>query len=235
MQTHYSPGLTPAPKEIPAMNILIADDHSLIRSGLSSLLASLHEDATIYPAQSAAEALQLAQEIPGIDLALLDLFLQDMDGFRFLRQFCNQYPTVPVIVVSASTNPSHVRKVIDMGVSGYIPKSVSPDIFRGAITRVLSGGVYIPTEDLLGSGLHDDKVAVSDGRAYTADEVKELLTPRHLQILARIQLGRSNKHIAREFDLSENTVKTHVSAILKILGLANRTEAGILAEKLGIR
>lgn len=216
------------------MNILIADDHSLIRSGLSSLLASLHEDATIYPADSAAQALQLAQDIPTIDLALLDLFLQDMDGFRFLRQFCNQYPSVPVIVVSASSNASHVRKVIDMGVSGYIPKSVSPEVFASAIMRVLNGGVYIPTDDLLGSSLHDDRVAVSDGRAYTLDEVKELLTPRHLQILARIQLGRSNKHIAREFDLSENTVKTHVSAILKILGLANRTEAGILAEKLGV-
>lgn len=217
------------------MNILIADDHSLIRSGLSSLLASFDENATIYTADSAAQALQLAQDIPNIDLALLDLFLQDMDGFRFLRQFCNQYPSVPVIVVSASANPSHVRKVIDIGVSGYIPKSVSPDVFTSAITRVLNGGVYIPTDDLLGSSVHDDKVAVNDGRAYTVDEVKELLTPRHLQILARIQLGRSNKHIAREFDLSENTVKTHVSAILKLLGLVNRTEAGILAEKLGIR
>ena len=217
------------------MNILIADDHSLIRSGLSSLLASLYEDATIYPANSAAQALQLAQDIPSLDLALLDLFLQDMDGFRFLRQFCNQYPSVPVIVVSASANPSHVRKVIDMGVSAYIPKSVSPEVFTSAITRVLNGGVYIPADDLLGSSVHADRVAVSDGRAYTLNEVKELLTPRHLQILARVQLGRSNKHIAREFELSENTVKTHVSAILKLLGLTNRTEAGILAEKLGVR
>lgn len=216
------------------MNILIADDHALIRSGLSALLAQQFDTATILEASNAAQALQVASDTPTLDLALLDLFLQDMDGFTFLRQFCNTHPAVPVIVMSASTNPAHVRKVIDMGVSGYVPKSVSPEVFSGAIKRVMGGGVYIPEDETLGAGAHENKVAVSSGLAYSLDEVKDLLTARHMQILARIQCGRSNKQIAREFELSENTVKTHVSAILKIMGLANRTEAGILAEKLGI-
>lgn len=222
-------------QNIAAMNILIADDHALIRSGLSALLAQQFDTATILEAPNAIQALQVASDTPSLDLALLDLFLQDMDGFTFLRQFCNSYPDVPVIVMSASTNPAHVRKVIDMGVSGYVPKSVSPEVFSDAIKRVMGGGVYIPEDKTLGPGAHENKVAVSGGLAYSLDEVKDLLTSRHMQILARIQCGRSNKQIAREYELSENTVKTHVSAILKILGLANRTEAGILAEKLGIR
>ena len=123
------------------MDILIADDHSLIRSGLSTLLAQRNEGATIYAANSAKQALQLADENPFLDLALLDLFMQDMDGFRFLRQFCDKHPAVPVIVMSASTNPAHIRKAIDMGVSGYIPKSVGPEIFASAISQVMSGGI----------------------------------------------------------------------------------------------
>lgn len=222
-------------QNIAAKNILIADDHALIRTGLSALLAQQFSTSTILEAANAAQALQVANDTPSLDLALLDLFLQDMDGFTFLRQFCNTYPAVPVIVMSASTNPAHVRKVIDMGVSGYVPKSVSPEEFSGAIKRVMGGGVYIPDDKTLGAGVHENKVAVSSGSAYSLDEVKDLLTARHMQILARIQCGRSNKQIAREYELSENTVKTHVSAVLKILGLANRTEAGILAEKLGIR
>ena len=222
-------------QNIAAKNILIADDHALIRTGLSALLAQQFSTSTILEAANAAQALQVANDTPSLDLALLDLFLQDMDGFTFLRQFCNTYPAVPVIVMSASTNPAHVRKVIDMGVSGYVPKSVSPEEFSGAIKRVMGGGVYIPDDKTLGAGVHENKVAVSSGSANSLDEVKDLLTARHMQILARIQCGRSNKQIAREYELSENTVKTHVSAVLKILGLANRTEAGILAEKLGIR
>jgi DNA-binding NarL/FixJ family response regulator len=218
-----------------AKNILIADDHALIRTGLSALLGEQFDTATILEASNAAQALQIAKDTPSLDLALLDLFLQDMDGFTFLRQFCNTYPALPVIVMSGSTNPAHVRKVIDMGVSGYVPKSVSPVEFADAIKRVMGGGVYIPDDKTLGAGAHENKVAVSSGVAYSLDEVKDLLTARHMQILVCVQCGRSNKQIAREYELSENTVKTHVSAILKILGMANRTEAGILAEKLGIR
>ena len=216
------------------MKILIADDHSLIRSGLSNLLAKHYPNAEIETAESATSALDAAKRVEKFDFAMLDLFMQDMDGFTFLREFSSTHSNTPVIVMSGSTNRSHVRRAFDFGALAYLPKTIDEPLFLNAIEKVLSGGVFVPSDEQLLGDSFSSRFASSEGRVYTASQARESLTQRQLEILERLREGKGNKYIARELGLSENTVKSHVSAILRTLGLGNRTEAGIFAEKLGI-
>ena len=214
------------------MKILIADDHSLVRSGLSDVLVSGFPNADVVQASSATEALGIASSNHQLCLAVVDLFMPDMEGFKFLRKLCNDSPSLPVAVVSASDNPKHIRKAIDLGASGYIPKSVTEDEFLSALKNILAGDTYIPQKinNFTSSGMD-----ISDNPDMETAYIKNIpkqLTGRQQEILVLLGEGKSNKHIARELNLSENTVKVHVSAVLKVLDLDNRTQAGVVAQKL---
>jgi DNA-binding NarL/FixJ family response regulator len=209
------------------MKILIADDHALMRTGLCNVLAEGFPSAVILQAATAAETLALAEtEKPGI--AIVDLFMPDMDGFFFLRKLIRRFPDLPIAVISASDNPVHIRKALDLGASGYIPKSVSEDVFLSAIAQIFSGGVYIP-EDFNNST--PSWADPSVGRDVVRNTFNQL-TGRQLEILHHLGLGKSNKQIARDLALSENTVKVHVSTVLRILELDNRTQASSIAQKI---
>jgi DNA-binding NarL/FixJ family response regulator len=209
------------------MKILIADDHALMRTGLSDVLAGGFPSADILQAATAAETLTLAETgKPGI--AIVDLFMPDMDGFLLLRKLVSGFLNLPIVVISASVNPVHIRKALDSGASGYIPKSVSEDVFLSAVEHVFSGGVYIP-EDFKNSTPSWADSSVSQ------DVIRNMfnqLTDRQLEILRHLGLGKSNKQIARDLALSENTVKVHVSTVLRILELDNRTQASLVAQKI---
>ena len=214
------------------MKILVADDHAMIREGVSDTLRQTFSEAIIYEAENACAALELLSNEQSFAVAMIDLFMPDTDGFSFLRKLCNSYPELPIIVLSASENPHHVVKSLDSGAVGYIPKSASKAVMVSAIKLVLSGGIYIPSEirqlpKLNTSGGLDENSPVDPGKASSN------LTTRQLEILKLVAIGKSNKQIARDLNLSENTVKAHVSAILKSLNLENRTQAGVLAEKAG--
>jgi DNA-binding NarL/FixJ family response regulator len=144
---------------------------------------------------------------------------------------CQIYPKLPIIVLSASENPAHIRKCLDIGAKGFVTKSAPKEILFTAITKVLAGDRYIPSALLTTQG--DGGRGNSDLQA-SADNTTQLLTERQLEILALISKGLSNKLIARELFLSENTVKVHVSAILRALSLSNRTQAGLVGQKLEI-
>jgi DNA-binding NarL/FixJ family response regulator len=213
------------------MHTLIVDDHAFVCVGLKATLLDGLSDIKVSTASDGAKALDILLN-DSIDLAVIDLFMPGGDGgFDFLDTVCLTYPQLPIIVLSASENPAHIRKCLDIGAKGFVTKSAPKEILFTAITKVLAGDRYIPSALLTAQG--DDGRGNSDLQA-SADNVTQLLTERQLEILALISKGLSNKLIARELFLSENTVKVHVSAILRALSLSNRTQAGLVGQKLEI-
>lgn len=213
------------------MHTLIVDDHAFVCVGLKATLLDGLSDIKVSTASDGAKALDILLN-DSIDLAVIDLFMPGGDGgFDFIDTVCQTYPKLPIIVLSASENPAHIRKCLDIGAKGFVTKSAPKEILFTAITKVLAGDRYIPSALLTAQG--DGGRGNSDLQA-SADNTTQLLTERQLEILALISKGLSNKLIARELFLSENTVKVHVSAILRALSLSNRTQAGLVGQKLEI-
>lgn len=216
------------------MKILIADDHALVREGLKTVLQQFAPDTRVLEAGDGAELLhQLAAHTP-VDIALLDLYMPGGDGFDLVGRVCDRYPAMPVIVLSASDRPADMRKALDRGASGFIPKSTSQDVMLSAIKLVLSGGVYIPPDLLKGDSEVREQFAPLGPNQPLPDGSLNHLTERQRQVLGLLAKGKQNKLIARELGLSEHTVKIHVTAILKALGVANRTQAVLAAQRLGL-
>ncbi len=203
-----------------------------MRTGLSDVLIAGIPGVDVLPASNAEEALDLASHAESLSLAIVDLFMLDMDGFAFLHKLCEQHPNLPVLVISASDNPRHISKALKQGVSGYVSKSVSEQQFLKAIKRILSGGTSIPDDFIQPSQPGGQYQENPDIEPATVKNIIKQLTDRQLQILLKLGQGLSNKLIARELRLSENTVKVHVSTVLKTLDLDNRTQAGVIAQKL---
>jgi len=215
------------------MKVLIADDHDLVREGLATALREIDDDLTIFEASRADDARQLLDQRDDLDMVLLDLFMPGCDGFELLRHACSQCPDAPVVVLSASEDPAHVRKTLDLGASGYVPKSSTRAVMLSALRLVMAGGVYFPPQ--LMTSPDPSERSEHHRRASPAAQGKSaisLLTVRQREVLTLIGAGRSNKEIARQLDLSENTVKIHVAAILRSLGVSNRTQAAVLARQL---
>jgi DNA-binding NarL/FixJ family response regulator len=212
------------------MRILIGDDHLLFREGLRRLLEQLSADAEFVDASTFDEVLaSAASASTDIDLALIDLQMPGWPGFRGIETLRGHLPKTPIVVVSASESVSDMKAAFEHGASGYIPKSSSVKVMLGALNLVFSGGVYVPPAALLspdgadGGGL----VQTPSGRYGTAS-----LTHRQWEVLNCLREGKSNKQIAYELGLSEGTVKIHVTAIFKSLGVKNRTQAVIAAAEL---
>lgn len=211
------------------MKILVVDDHHLIREGLRPLLEALGdgEPVQVFEAGTLAEALQVAQREPDLDVALVDLNLPDARGFEMIATLRARHRSVPVVVMSGDDEPHVVRQALDHGAIGFIPKSSGSRVITGALRLVLAGGTYIPREAIDGAD-----PAPAPGR----EDVARLgLTPRQAQVLALVLAGKSNKAIGRELALAEGTVKNHVAAVLKALDVTTRTQAVIAAAKLGIK
>jgi DNA-binding NarL/FixJ family response regulator len=212
------------------LHILVADDHNVVREGLKHALAELGEATSVCEAATGDEVnAALARE--RFDLALIDLHMPGADGLNLITSVCNRYPELPVVVLSASENPAHMRKAIDRGASGYIPKTAGRAVMLSALRLVLSGGVYIPRE------LFTAEQAPSSGafnEPATASPGPPTLTARQLDVLRLLAQGHPNKAIARLLSLSESTVKIHVAALLKALNVSNRTQAVVAARELGL-
>ncbi|TWB30921.1 response regulator transcription factor [Nitrospirillum bahiense] len=191
------------------MNILIGDDHLLFREGLCRLLTQLSADATFTEAGTFNEALEFAQGEQEFDLILLDLQMPNWPGFSGIQEICEIQAGTPVVIVSASESQADVRAALDAGASGYIPKSSSVKIMLSALNLVFSGG---------GGG-------ASSGGGGGGNSPS--LTQRQRDVLRCLREGKSNKQIAYELGLSEGTVKIHVTAVMRSLGVRNRTQAVI--------
>jgi DNA-binding NarL/FixJ family response regulator len=207
-----------------SIRLIIADDHPLFRGALREAVSGLFEDADIAEAGSFEDLAKLLDRGADVDLILLDLTMPGVRGFSGLMYLRAQYPSVPIIVVSANDDPGVIRRCMDFGASGFIPKTLGTEAMRGAITRVFEGGVWTPPEIDLGAGAD----------AETADLLTRLtsLTPQQVRVLMMLSEGLLNKQIAYELGVSEATVKAHVSAILQKLGVDSRTQAVIAASKI---
>jgi len=218
----------------PRMKILVIDDHVLIREAMRGVLRELKgEAAVILEASDSGQAMRQIEQNPDVELVLLDLGLPDRDGLEMLSDLGNRYPTISVVVLSAKQDRDTVMKALDLGALGFIPKSGQREVMLSAFNLIFSGGIYIPPEILNRRELATaPRAAPAPSKAGATDLG---LTERQIEVLALMMQGKSNKAISRVLDLAEPTVKIHVSAILKALKVANRTEAVIAATALGFR
>jgi len=211
------------------VRILIVDDHAFVCAGLKATLIGQLDDVQVTTTVRGGDVLSILAD-QQIDLAILDLFMPD-GGFGLIGLLRDRYPRLPLVVLSASENPIHIRKCLGLGVTGFVTKSAPKEVLLEAISKALDGEQYVPrylSMPEMGRAIDEVDPGVN------IDSVSELITGRQMDILRCVSRGCSNKNIARELDLSENTVKVHVSAMLKSLGLSNRTQAGILGQRLGL-
>jgi DNA-binding NarL/FixJ family response regulator len=204
--------------------IVIADDHPLVRGALREAVAGAVPGADIDECGDLEQLGAALSRSGGADLVLLDLSMPGVRGFSGLMYLRAQHPDTPVVIVSGNEDRSVMRRCIDFGASGYIPKTTAIDDMRNAIRAVLEGRTWTPP----------DVDLASPADAETADLVRRLasLTPQQVRVLMMLSEGLLNKQIAYELSVSEATVKAHVSAILQKLGVDSRTQAVIVASKI---
>ena len=221
------------------MKVLLIDDHPLILSALQSIIQGLSDSVSVVAADSARMARDTLAQDSAFDLVLLDLRLGDADGFDVLSEFRAAYPALPVVVVSASDRTSDVIRAIDLGAMGFVPKRASNDTLFEALSMVMSGGIYVPPMDMGDETSATDQYAdnppgaLRSVRQRAADEgfqthasLESLgLTPRQTEVLGQLLQGKPNKLIARDLNLSVETVKDHVAAVLRTLNVSSRTQA----------
>ncbi|MDB6104669.1 MAG: hypothetical protein JWO52_4668 [Gammaproteobacteria bacterium] len=217
------------------LKVLVIDDHPLVQEGVSAALESLADDVTVMAARDAEQGLGLAAENPDLDLVLLDLALPGMSGFNLIGKLHERLPSLPVVVLSALEEPENVRHAINAGAMGFVPKSAATRVLIEVLQQVLEGNVTVPLA-LQSSGppiSHALPGAGGDPGSAAEPDVA-LLTLRQLEVLSRVCQGKTNKQIATELGLSEKTVKAHVTAIFKVLGVVNRTQAVLVARRVGM-
>ena len=215
------------------MRILLVDDHTLFREALLHVLRQFDGTAVVIEAATAREAIRLAAHYRDLDLILLDLTLPDSNGLRALPELHELRPTAPLVILSASEEASDVRRALDAGAMGYVPKSSSSREMINALRLVLGGEVYVPPAML--AALEALATASIQATAAVAEE-KEAggLTPRQLEVLRLMGRGLSNKGICKRLNVAEGTVKLHVAAVMRALDAGNRTGAVIEATRRGL-
>jgi len=211
-------------EQLAQYRLVIADDHPLFRGAMREAISGLLERVDIAEAGTFDDVVELLERGGDVDLVLLDLTMPGVRGFSGLMYMRAQYPSVPVIVVSANDDPAAIRRCMEFGASGFIPKTLGVDAMRAAISRILNGGVWTPPDVDLSAG-SDTEAAELMARMAT-------LTPQQVRVLMMLSEGLLNKQIAYQLSVSEATVKAHVSAILQKLGVESRTQAVIAAAKM---
>ncbi|TVR12024.1 MAG: DNA-binding response regulator [Salinarimonadaceae bacterium] len=205
--------------------IVIADDHPLFRGALRQAITSVLPGARIVEAGDLDRLGEVLRSEGDVDLVLLDLAMPGAQGFSGLIYLRAQHPATPVVIVSGSEDAAVMRRAIAFGASGFIPKSLDIERIGEALSSVLAGAVWtMPDLDM--DAPEDDEAAEIARRLAT-------LTPQQVRVLMMLSEGLLNKQIAYELAVSEATVKAHVSAILQKLGVDSRTQAVILAAKVG--
>ncbi|MDI6025393.1 response regulator transcription factor [Corticibacterium sp. UT-5YL-CI-8] len=204
---------------------VIADDHPLFRGALKQAIAGLADVGSIIEAGDFESAKAAVAGNEDLDLVLLDLSMPGASGLSGLISLRGIHPTVPVVIVSAYDDAETIRRALELGASGFISKSASMDDIRSAIDTVLAGGVAAPAD--IDLGVEQD--------AEISSLIKRLqsLTPQQTRVLGMLAEGLLNKQIAYELNVSEATIKAHVSAVLQKLGVDSRTQAVILLGKIG--
>ena len=206
--------------------LLIADDHPLFREALRGAVQRVLPDAQLHEADGADALYAMVEAHPDADLLLMDLNMPGAHGFNALVHLRAAHPQLPVVMVSAREEPAVMRRALDHGALGFIPKSADSATIGAAIGQVLDGGRWVPEEALAAPGIsHDER--------ETAQRLREL-TPQQYRVLQMLGSGRLNKQIGYDLGVSEATIKAHVTAILRKLGATNRTQAVQMAGRLSL-
>ncbi|WP_420589911.1 response regulator [Bacterioplanoides sp.] len=210
-----------------AKKIIIADDHPLFRTAMQQAVKQLVPDVTIEQAESLPELQQLVEQHKDADLVLLDLQMPGAHGYSGLVFLRSHFPEIPVIVVSACEDPAIMCQAIDHEASGYIAKSSPLESIAEAIELVLQGDIYLPED----ARRHQHQ---PDQQALDMAERLASLTPQQFRVLTMMTEGMLNKQIAYDLEVSEATIKAHVTAIFRKLGVRTRTQAVIAVQALDI-
>ncbi len=200
------------------MKILVVDDHALVREGLCQVLKGLEENIQILQAPDCARAFELAEQHPDLDLVLLDYHLPDMNGLEALGVLGAKHPELPVVILSGSSNAQIVRQAMAKGAAGFVTKSGMSSELLNALRLVLAGEVYVHPDALTNAG-----------------PAPSSLTQRQEEVLQLLLNGQSNKEISRTLQLSEETTKNHVTAVLRNFGVKTRIQAVIAAGEHGYK
>jgi DNA-binding NarL/FixJ family response regulator len=209
-------------------NVLVADDHPLVREALRSAISQVFPDSVTLEASSLDEAVAIIAGHPDLDLVLLDLNMPGTAGFAGLLVLRRTFPKLPVVVVSGLDDRRIIAEALGYGAAGFIPKSSPKTLLAEGIREAMEGNVFVPPA-------YREPLADQPGRATPdADLARRIatLTPQQLRVLKLVSEGKLNKQIAFELGIGETTVKAHVSAILHKLGVYSRTQAAIEARKL---
>jgi DNA-binding NarL/FixJ family response regulator len=211
------------------MQFLVIDDHPMLREGIAAQLRLLNADVLVFQAGDHDQGMDIAAKQGYLDAALVDLDIGGQSGLLAVKSLRRAHPLLPVIVISGSERAADVRASIAAGAQGYCPKSGSSESLLAAVRMVMSGQIYLPPLMLHVSST-DAESSMSGNAAASA--VK--LTQRQLDVLRGICEGHPNKQIARQLGMEEKTVKTHVTAIFKTLGVVNRVQAAARARTEGL-
>src|SRR6266702_2136419 len=210
-----------------AKRVLIADDHPLYRDALRAIVPQAMPDAAVCEAGCQKDVIDSVTSDSSFDLIVLDLNLPGATGLSCLRHLREIAQLTPIMVVSGIDDPATMRDVVMAGATGYVPKSAPRQVLIDAIRVIMGGGTYLPTAAVLAMRRAQTQDAAAP-KIPAGDE----LTLRQKKVLKLVAEGLSNKHIARELQISEITVKAHVSLILKKLGVSNRVQAAMEARRL---
>jgi two-component system nitrate/nitrite response regulator NarL len=221
------------------MNVLIVDDHHLVRQGLTQLLRDHAEFQISGEATTGEEALQKIDALLP-DVVLLDLYLPDMDGAELVREVHARHPAIKLVVLTVSDDSDDMLRVLMAGATGYAVKSMDFSTLVTSLEWVVAGqvGLSRPLTTRLVRRLQElpmlEPAHAPDHAAHLPEAMPSRLSPRERDVLARVAHGASNKEIARELDLAENTVRTHITSILTKLGMVNRVQAATYAVQMGL-
>jgi DNA-binding NarL/FixJ family response regulator len=214
------------------IKLLVVEDHVLVREGLVQVLRQLEKDVTLFEAGNCDTGLAIIDREPDLDLVLLDLALPGLDGLAGLSLFRSRHPSVPVVIVSAYDDSHTVNRAMKHGASGFVPKAYPSDKLLAALRDVLAGNIHVP-EQLIPANLGSDLPPIPLSKDASPAEFG--LTDRQAEVLSLISKGKSNRDIAVELGLSEGTVKIHITAIFKALGVSSRTQALVAVARHSIR
>jgi DNA-binding NarL/FixJ family response regulator len=215
------------------VKILIVDDHALVRRGMGHVVRESFNDAEIVEASSAAEAME-AMATTGADIALVDVRMPDLDGLELLHDMRERWPNVPVIMLTSFDHAQYVRRALAEGAAGYMLKDATPEDLEQAIKVALSGGGNVLSPRVIQNLFETVEGATPLENGEAQHRPTSSLTQRETDILALLSEGKSNRDISRALFLSEKTVKAHLAAIFRKLGVTNRTQAAMAAVAMGI-
>lgn len=211
------------------LRLLLVEDHPLVREAMVGILSQLGDSVEVTQAGTCQDALVSLAANEDVDLIVVDLALPGLDGFSFMEILRQEHKSLPVVVISAYDDAGSIKRAFELGASGFIPKTYPSDQVLAILRRILEGKIFRPDGGTVAEIQHGAPVE----ELPSLENIRELgLTERQAEVLAQVVLGKSNREIGQALGISEGTVKIHITAVFKSLGVTSRTQALVVVSKL---